>query len=160
MAHVIPASYAALTYHSLHAFGFEAADGAVSWGRYHLAPDAGEEALTDDDAATRSPDFLQEEMAERLAAGPAVFHVQVQLGTADDPIDDPTAPWPDDRDVVELGRLTITGLATDRERDGDILVFDPTRVPDGIRLPDDPILHARSGAYRVSVGRRTSAAQG
>jgi len=52
--------------------------------------------------------------------------------------------------------LEITALAFDRERDGDILVFDPTRVPDGIRVTDDKILLARPGAYSVSVTRRTS----
>ena len=66
-----------------------------------------------------------------------------------------TAPWPDDRETVDLGRLVINALAFDREHDGDVLVFDPTRVPDGIVLSADPILHARSGAYGVSVARRT-----
>lgn len=156
MAHVIPASYAALTYHSLHAFGFEVAEGTVRWGRYHLVPDGGDVALDEEDAAARPADFLRTELAERLASGPAAFAVRVQLAGEGDAIDDPTASWPDDREVVELGRLEITGIATDRERDGDVLVFDPTRVPDGIRVPDDPILHARSGAYRVSVTRRTA----
>jgi len=35
-------------------------------------------------------------------------------------------------------------------------VFDPTRVTDGIQVTDDPILLARSGAYSVSVSRRTA----
>jgi catalase len=87
-----------------------------------------------------------------------VFHVRAQLGDGTDPIDDPTEQWPADREVVELARLEVTGLASDRERSGDVLVFDPTRVTDGILLPDDPILHARPGAYSVSVARRTAAA--
>jgi catalase len=77
-----------------------------------------------------------------------------------DPLDDPTAAWPDDRAVVLLGHLEVTALAYDRERDGDVLVFDPTRVPDGIRLTDDPILLARPGAYSVSIARRTAPASG
>ena len=64
--------------------------------------------------------------------------------------------WPDGRTVVELGRLELTGLAFDREQDGDILVFDPTRVTDGIEITDDPILLARPGAYSVSIARRTA----
>jgi len=79
----------------------------------------------------------------------------VQLAGAGDPIDDPTAQWPSDRSAVRAGRLEITELAFDRERGGDVLVFDPTRVPDGIRLSADPILLARPGAYAVSVARRT-----
>jgi len=85
------------------------------------------------------------------------FGLELQLAAQGDPIDDPTADWPPEREVVRLGRLEITALASDRERDGDILVFDPTRVPDGIRLTDDKILLARPGAYSVSVTRRTSA---
>ena len=158
ITHPIPASYATLAYNSLHAFGFVNADGVVRYGRYRLVPDQGEESLSDDEAAARPPEFLRDELAERLAQGPAVFHVQLQLAKGDDPVDDPTEQWPEDREVVELARLEVTGLASDRERGGDVLVFDPTRVTEGILLTDDPILHARTGAYRVSVARRTAAA--
>jgi catalase len=57
-----------------------------------------------------------------------------------------------------LGHVEITGLAADRERDGDVLVFDPTRVTDGIGLSDDPILHFRRAAYAQSVLRRSGQA--
>jgi len=158
ITHPIPASYATLTYNGLHAFGFVNADGAVRHGRYRLVPDQGEESISDEEAAVRPPDFLRDELAQRLAQGPAVFHVRAQLADGDDPVDDPTEQWPEDREVVELARLEVTGLASDRERGGDVLVFDPTRVTDGILLTDDPILHARTGAYSVSVARRTAAA--
>jgi catalase len=158
ITHPIPASYALLAYHGLHAFGFVAADGNVRHGRYHLVPDNAEESLTDEEAATRGPDYLRDELAERLARQPAVFHVRVQLAEGGDALDDPTAPWPDDREVVEIGRLALTALAFDRERDGDVLVFDPTRVTEGIRLSDDAILRARPGAYSVSVARRIASA--
>ena len=152
-----PASYTALTYHSIHAFGFVAADDGVRYGRYHLLPEGGEETLTEEEAATKSPDYLREELESRLRRGPAAFGLDLQLAADGDPVDDPTAEWPADREVVRLGRIELTSLAFDRERDGDILVFDPTRVPDGIRLTDDKILLARPGAYSVSVTRRTSA---
>ncbi len=154
ISHPIPVSYATVTYNSLHAFGLVCADGTARYGRYRFVPDAGEENLSDEEATDRPSDFLRDELAERLDRGPAVFHLRVQLADGDDSIDDPTEVWPDGREVVDLGRLEVTGLASDRERDGDVLVFDPTRVPDGIVLPDDPILHARSGAYRESVTRR------
>jgi catalase len=156
ITHPIPASYALLAYHGLHAYGFVAADGHVRYGRYHLVPEEAEETITDEQAATRAADFLRHELEARLAQGPAGFRLLVQVAGANDAIGDPTAVWPDDRDVVELGRLTVTALAFDREQGGDILVFDPTRVTDGIRLSDDPILHARPGAYSVSVARRTT----
>jgi catalase len=158
ITHPLPTSYATLTYNSLHAFGFVNADGVVRYGRYRLVPDQGEESLSDEEAAVRPPDYLRDELAERLAEGPAVFHVRAQLADGDDAVDDPTEQWPEDREVVELARLEVTGLASDRERGGDVLVFDPTRVTEGILLTDDPILHARTGAYSVSVARRTATA--
>ncbi len=156
ISHPIPCSYALVTYHGLHTFGFVAADAGVRYGRYHLVPEEALTNLADEEAATRDADYLRDELAERLARQAAVFHVRVQLADDGDALDDPTAPWPDDRDVVELGRLSVTGLAFDRERDGDVLVFDPTRMTEGIRMSDDPILHARAGAYSVSVARRTA----
>jgi len=158
ITHPIPSSYAALAYHGIHAYRFEAADGTVRHGRYHFVPGEGEDSLSDEEAAARSPDYLREELASRFERGPAVFALRVTVAEADDPIDDPTAVWPDERTVVELGRLELTGLAFDREHDGDVLVFDPTRVTDGIGLTDDPILLARPGAYSVSVARRTASA--
>jgi catalase len=157
ITHPIPASYATITYHGLHAFGFVAGDGAVRFGRYDIVPEAGDAAVSDDDAAALPHDFLRAELSERLERGPVAFDVRVRLAGADDPVDDPTAVWPDDREVVSLGRLEIAALAFDRDVDGDVLVFDPTRVPDGIQLSRDPILLARSGAYRESVARRSPA---
>jgi catalase len=156
VGHPIPSSYARLEYHALHAFGFVDGSDAVRFGRYHLVPTARSSSLTDEEAVNCAPDYLSTELGSRLARGPVGFEIDVELAGAGDPTDDPTAVWPDDRDVVRLGHLSITALAYDRERDGDVLVFDPTRVPDGIVLSDDPILHARSGAYAVSVTRRTS----
>jgi catalase len=156
ITHPAPASYAGLIYHSIHAFGFVAADDSVRYGRYHLVPDGGQETITEEEAAAKPADYLREELTERFERGPAAFNLDLQLAADGDPIDDPTAEWPVEREVVRLGRLELTALAFDRERDGDILVFDPTRVPDGIRLTDDKILLARPGAYSVSVTRRTS----
>ena len=159
ITHPIPASYATLTYNSLHAYGFESSAGTVRYGRYHIVPEAAESSLSDDEAASKQPDYLRDELEQRLANGPAAFHVRVEIAADGDAIDDPTEVWPEGRDVIDVGRLELTGLAYDRDRDGDILVFDPTRVTDGIRLTNDPILLARPGAYSVSIARRTAASE-
>ena len=152
----IPASYAQLTYHAIHVFKFVAADGTVRPARYHFVPAGGEASISDDEAAARPEHYLRDELEQRLGQGPAVFHVELELAADGDPIDDPTAVWPDDRETVHVAELEVTSLAFDRERDGDVLVFDPTRLTDGIEPTDDKILAARSGAYRVSVTRRTA----
>src|SRR5947208_1000054 len=106
----IPASYAQLAYHAIHAFKFVAPDGTVRPVRYHFIPAAGEASISDDDAAARPEHYLRDELEQRLASGPAIFYVDLELAAEGDPIDDPTAIWPDDRERVRVGELTIAAL--------------------------------------------------
>jgi catalase len=149
-----PASYAQVLYNGIHSFRWTAEDGSSRWVRYAWVPDAGEASLEDDEARARGRDYLQTEILTRL---PVAFTLVVRIAEDGDPIDDPTAVWPDERETVEAGRLELTGPETGRERDGDILVFDPTRVTDGIETSDDPVLLFRPKAYSVSVERRSGA---
>jgi len=72
-------------------------------------------------------------------------------------VNDPTVAWPEEREKVEVGRLELSGPDLERERGDDILVFDPTRMTDGIELSDDQILRFRPRAYAASVTRRSGA---
>jgi len=151
----VPASFARLQFHSIHAYRFVAADGTAIHARYHFVPDAGEAFLSDDEATEADPDFLRAELAERFTRGPVRFAIELELAQPGDPVDDPTAVWPEGRPRVHVADLAIETFASDRERDGDILVFDPTRVVDGIECTDDPILRFRPTVYNESVTRRT-----
>ncbi len=148
-----PESYATVAYNSIHAFHWEDGEGRRRAVRYRFEPEDGERTLTDERARELGANYLQTELAARASTA---FRMLVVLsGDGDDP-DDPTVAWPEDRERVEVGRLELTGPDTTRERDGDILVFDPTRVTDGIELSDDAILRFRPRAYSVSVAHRTS----
>jgi catalase len=147
-----PESYATCAYNSIHAFRWLDAEGGSRWVRYRFEPEAGERTLAPEDAKARGRDYLRDEILARDESGFRLLAVIAQEG---DPVDDPTAAWPAERERVEVGRLVLTGPETERERDGDILVFDPTRVTAGIELSDDPILHFRPRTYSVSVARRT-----
>ena len=149
-----PASFATQVYHSPHTFRLLDAEGALTLARYRWRPEAGEATLPDDEARTLGGDYLRSELADRLAGGPISFDLKLQIPSEDDPIDDPTAVWPDERERVSAGTLEITGIVDDPEVGDHIEVFDPTRVVDGIELSDDPILHARPRAYSVSAYRR------
>jgi catalase len=81
---------------------------------------------------------------------------RVWIASPGDDVDDPTAVWPRNRPVVDVGRLEITGLVRVPESTDRILAFDPTRVVDGIELSDDPILHFRAATYRASVASRVT----
>jgi catalase len=147
-----PESYATCAYNSIHAFRWLDAGGGSRWVRYRFEPEAGERTLPGQEAKARGRDYLRDEILERDRTA---FRLVVIVGADGDPVDDPTAAWPDERERVEVGRIELTGPETGRERDGDILVFDPSRTIDGIELSDDPILHFRPRAYSVSVARRT-----
>jgi catalase len=150
------ASYLQLEYHALHAFWLVAEDGTRTLARYRWEPDAGTATLTDEEAAALRADYLQEDLATRLADGPTAFTLHFQLaGEGDDP-NDPTVTWPDDRDDVVAGRLELTAVTADQAGGCEALIFDPTRVVDGVECSDDQILHARSAAYGVSYERRNA----
>jgi catalase len=154
-----PESYLRCAYNSLHAYRFVDDAGGSRYVRYRWEPEAGEASLSAEDAEARGPDYLQDDLAPRLANGPGAFALLAHIAESGDDVDDPTVPWPDQRRRVTLGRLEVTGLAHDREQGDDVLVFDPTRVTDGIELTNDPILHFRTDAYAESVLRRTGVAR-
>jgi catalase len=150
-----PLSYATCAYNSIHSFRWVSADGGSRFVRYRWEPDAGQQTLSPDDAKARGRDYLQQDI---LARGETSFRLQAILAEEEDAVDDPTVAWPDEREHVEVGRLVLDGPEHGREREGDVLVFDPTRVTDGIELSDDRVLHFRGPAYSVSVERRISPA--
>lgn len=158
-ANKVPASYGTVAYHGLHAFRWIAADGSERFVRYHLRPAAGEEFLPADVAKAKGADFLAAELDERLASQPVRFDYQVQIAAQGDSTVDPSKPWHSDQ-TVTVGTLEITGVETEREHGGDIVVFDPMRVTDGIEPSDDPVLRFRTVAYSASVKLRTGVDRG
>ena len=150
-----PASYAQQEYFGIHAFRWIAADGSERFVRYRWRPEAGVAEIGEDEARERGGDYLQEEIAQRVEEDGAAFTLLVQIAAEGDPTDDPTVAWPDERETVEAGRLEVTGPEPEREHGDDVLVFDPTRVIDGVELSDDQILRFRPQAYSVSIERRS-----
>ncbi len=149
-----PASYAACSYYAIHAYRFLDSDGGSRYVRYTFMPAAVQARLSPWEAKRRGREYLQEEIRERVAHGPVRFTLELQLAAPGDAVDDPASVWPQDRQRLRAGTLEITGLETERETEGDVLVFDPTRVIDGIELSDDPVLRFRGPAYSESVARR------
>ena len=149
-------SFANYTYFAIHAFKWVDAEGAEQYVRYTWLPEAGEETISPAEGKERGLDYLQDEMRERLSRAPARFTLQLQLAADGDPTDDPTANWPDDRRTMTAGTLELTEAIPSPEDGGEIVVFDPMRLTDGIEPSDDPILRYRPRAYSVSAERRSS----
>ncbi len=151
----VPASYAGLPYHSIHAFEATAAGGKKTAVKFKFEPAAGELGLTDDEAKAKDEGFFTAELDERLKSGPVAFDLVAIIGTDADPTADPTAEWPEaERTKIALGTLSIAGREDDAKCDA--TTFDPNNLPDGLAgFPGDTILPARSGAYAVSLTRRS-----
>jgi catalase len=149
-------SFAASDYRALHAFCLVDADGGPHWGRYTWEPEEGPEYLTDEQRDEAERNYLQDEIRQRLSEGIARFTLEFTLANEGDPLDDPTAEWEGEHEVVELGELEVLQVVEDAESPGNPIVFDPMRLTDGIEPSADPILAARPKAYSVSIDRRTS----
>jgi catalase len=146
---VAPYSYAEVAYYPIHAYKWIAADGTQTWVRYRLRP------LDPDgrpEGEFQGRERLQEEILARLAAHPVRYTLDAMRGGPGDDPHDPMSVWKGE--WFDAGTIEVTGPDPDREVDGEVVVFDPTRVVDGIELSDDPILRYRPGAYSASVNRR------
>jgi catalase len=150
----IPVSYATLRYWAVHAFIWLDKMRRRTAVRYRWEPEAGVQQLSDERAAEKSPTYLSDELAERLATTTVAFQLKVQIAEPGDPTNDCTVLWPHDRAEITVGRLLVTGPVEDQAK-WDRRMFDPTRLVPGIELSDDPVLRFRSQVYAVSHGRRT-----
>lgn len=149
-----PDSFTHEQYYGLNAFMLVDKAGRRQAVRYIMAPEKNL-YLSPDEVAQRSPDFLIDDLPQRLAKQPAVFHLTAQLAEAGDQTHDPSKAWPDTRRVVELGVLTLdTPVVDSREVQKDLL-FLPTNLTDGIELSDDPMPLIRTAVYGVAFARRS-----
>lgn len=151
-----PQSYATCAYYGVHAFRLLDSGGGSRFVRYTFLPEAGEHRLNPRAARRQPPRYLQEEIVARVGRVPVRFTLRAQIAAPGDEVDDPSHAWPKNRQLVDLGTLELTEVETGREIGDDVLVFDPTRVTDGIECSGDPVLRYRSTAYRASVMQRTS----
>ncbi|AIY04234.1 catalase-like protein [Planococcus sp. PAMC 21323] len=147
-----PSSFATGQYHAIHAFYFINEKGQRQPIKYLWEPEEEVETLSPLDVVSLSTGSFEKEIEERVAKGPVKFRLDVLLGQPEDPTDDPTKEWPQDREKITLGTLTITE-ATEEAED---IVFDPTLVTDGIECSEDRILNFRHHAYQISHQRRIS----
>jgi catalase len=148
-----PESYATLSYFGVNAFRFTNARGASQLVRYRFVPRAGERLLDTAALAKKGPNYLAEELAPRLAAGPIELDWLAQLAEPGDPIDDPSIPWPATRRLVGLGAIQLLTLAADQAKANRESSFSPGFLEDG-NAAADPMIDVRHAAYRVSVEHR------
>ena len=152
-------SYAEDRFNSLNSFVFVDNAGAEHVVRWSLLPAAQLVSISPDDLAKRGPDYLEEEIAQRVASAPQHWAMVVTIANPEDPTADPSKAWPQDRRTVEVGTLVVQKIEAERDAPCRDINFDPTVLPTGIRTSDDPFPAARSAAYMKSYDLRTSEAK-
>jgi catalase len=151
-------SYAEEPYNSLDSFVFTSATGAASVVRWSLLPSARAVSVPPDELAKRAPDFLEQEIAERIKDGPLRWTLVIKVAEAGDPTADPSREWPQNRRAVDVGTLTVQNIEPEANGPCRDINYDPTVLPTGMRTSDDPFPAARSSAYRRSYDLRAAEA--
>jgi catalase len=151
-------SYAEEPYNSLNSFVFKSATGAASVVRWSFLPAALPVPVAPDELAKQAPDFLEQEIAQRVKSGPLRWTLVIHIAEAGDKTNDPSQEWPQNRRAVEVGTLTVQAIEPEANGPCRDINFDPTLLPTGMGTSDDPFPAARSAAYRRSYDLRTAEA--
>jgi catalase len=152
-------SYAEEWFNSLNSFVFVDGSGAEHVVRWSLLPAAHPVAVSPDELAKRGSDFLEQEIAQRVASEPQRWTMVVTVANPGDPTADPTEAWPVNRRSIEVGTLVAQHVQAERDGPCRDINFDPTVLPSGMRTSDDPFPAARSAAYAKSYDLRTAEAK-
>lgn len=155
----IPTSFTREAYFAVTAFQFLNADGVSQYGRFRIRPEAGTEYLSNEAAAAKSPNYLFEEIDERLAGGPVRLGIFVQMAGPGDDVADASVTWPEDRPEIPFGTITLRERVDAEESERRKIIFDPIPRVDGIDSAGDPLTDIRADVYLIS-GRKRRAALG
>lgn len=142
--------FADSAYHGLNAFRFTNDAGArfaVRWSVLPIDPPAPATGAT-------GKDYLFDELIRTVAQRPLRWRLVLTVGDPADPTNDATKPWPPSRRTIDAGILTLTAVQTEAAGNARDVNFDPTVLPDGMALSDDPLPAARAGVYARSFTRR------
>lgn len=146
------------TYNSLDTFRFIDAQGHSHLVRWSMVPAAALVPVSHAALKAEGPDFLVKDLTRRIAQGPLIWHLIITLAAPGDPSNDATIAWPADRSHVDVGTLMVTQVIPEANGPCRDYNYDPTILPAGIKISDDPLLPARSAAYAKSFDLRTAEA--
>ena len=150
----VPASFGAVNYWGVHAFGFVNAGGTKQFGKWIFEPVGGLQGLSDDEAQAKGPSFLFDELRQRVKDGKVAFNFNLELAEAGDRIDSATVPLPEGRKKVNLGVLKVTSVAEDGGGPCLTITYNPMVLPKGVEPSADPMIAARAAPYALGLGRR------
>jgi catalase len=147
-------------YYGLNAFRFVNAGGSSTYVRWTLTPlqppvqpnDAGASPASQDN--NKDKDFLFDGLIASIQQHPLQWHLILTIAQPGDPTDDATIPWPEGREQVDVGTLTLDSVESEETSPARDINFDPLVLPAGMAPSSDPLLSARSAIYSQSFTRR------
>ena len=155
----MPASFATESFYAVNAYKFTNQSGVSRYGRYRVRPEHDAEYLAAETAASKPPNYLFDEIKDRLAKGPVTLRIEVQLAADGDVVDDSTVHWPENRPQMEFGTIRLTGALPSNEAEQRHIIFDPIPRVEGIEPSGDALLAPRADVYLVSGRRRRAAGE-
>ena len=152
----LPDSFAKAIYYSINAFRFTNAQGVTRSVRWQMEPEIPLTALDKSRLADLPRDALFREMIDRTARGPSHWHMLLVVANPGDRTDNATIAWTGTHQRTDAGTLTLERVMPEETGACRDLNFDPTIVPRGIALSDDPLLGARAKVYSTSFTHRAT----
>ena len=145
-------SWANTQYNGIHTFVFKTDNAAryVRWSMHPLTP------YVEMDAEQREKadaDYLSDDLKSRLARGPLQWKMVITQAAPNDDVRDPTVAW-ENHEEHSAGILELTAAQSQDAGQCRDVNYDPTILPTGIALSDDPILAVRASVYAQSFNRR------
>jgi catalase len=153
----VSSGFADSTYNSLDAFRFISAAGNSIPVRWSMVPVQQFVEAGSAQSWQQGKNYLFDALIRRInqpSQQPLQWHLIVTLGQPGDPTNNATLAWPDNREHVDVGTLTIDHIESEETGACRDINYDPLVLPSGIAPSDDPLLSARSAAYSQSFTRR------
>ncbi len=151
-----PVSYANSAYYGIHTFKFVDKDNMERLVRWQFVPRDGEKRLSEVEMSSSPANFLEQALIKRADQAVVQWDMVVTLGEAGDVQNDPTVAWPEGRQQIIAGTLTVRQAMPQKGAACEGINYDPLLLSDGILATDDPVLLFRSPAYAVSFSKRQS----
>jgi catalase len=141
------------TYYGLNAFWFTDASGRSIPVRWLMVP---VQPFAPANTTEPRPDknYLFDALIASIYQHPPQWRLVITIGQPNDPTNDATIPWPDTREQVDVGTLTLDHVESEATGPCRDINFDPLVLPEGMGPSDDPLLSARSAVYSQSFTRR------
>jgi catalase len=152
-SHPLSSGFDNSAFYSLNAFRLVDANGTSIPVRWTLVP-VQPFVAADPAAPPTDKNYLFDGLIASIHQHPLQWRLMLIVGQPGDSTNDPSSPWPDTREQVDAGTLTVYTIESEETSPTRDINFDPMVLPAGIAPSDDPFLSARSAVYSQSFTRR------